>query len=277
MRVREYGPRVGWLLLPLAVAMWASSTAAAQIRTGVIAGIVRDNFGRPVPNVEVTALRSTTSLRTDSIGKFMTERLPAGAIELSFRRIPFEPIVLLMHNLPDDTTDVEVTLTIVAQKLTAVVIQADPQRFRILEAFESRRRQGIGNFITRAQIEDRHPLVLSDMMRRVPGALLFTDQTGRVALRFSRVGRNGCPPQFYVDGVQATGFTIDDMPAGDVEGIELYGGPSGLPPEYNRVSSTGNCGTVLIWTRIPGNTRAKPEAAHDEKTRISLESGTPLP
>jgi len=249
---------VARFLISLAMLASTSASAAAQIRTGVISGVVKDNLGHPVPNVEVTALKATKPLRTDSAGAFVTERLPAGQIELSFRRIPFEPVVLLMHNLPDDTTDVDVTLTVVAQRLSAVVIQADPQRFRILEAFESRRKQGIGNFITRAQIEDRHPLVLSDMLRRVPGALVITDQTGRVSLRFSRVGRNGCAPLFYVDGIQATGFAIDDMPAGDVEGIELYGGPSGLPPEFNRVSNTGSCGTVLIWTRIPGNSRRKP-------------------
>lgn len=252
---RSAWPIVATLVAPILIA----ASAGAQIRTGVIAGLVKDDLGRPVPNVEVTAPKSTKSVRTDSLGEFMLPPLPSGQIELSFRRLPFEPIVLLMHMLPDDTTDVEVTLTIVAQKLTAVVVQADPQRFRTLEAFETRRKQGIGHFITRAEIEDHHPLLLSDMVRRIPGALLFTDQTGRVALRFARVGRNGCSPLFYVDGIQAIGFTIDDMPSGDVEGVELYGGPSGLPPEFNRVTTGPNCGTVLIWTRIPGNNRAKPK------------------
>jgi hypothetical protein len=253
-RVRRLHP----MLIALGFAFTAASAAAAQIRTGVIAGVVKDELGQPVPNVEIIALKASTTLRTDSLGVFITAPLPSGQVELSFRRLPFAPVVLVMHLLPDDTTDVEVTLTVVAQKLTAVVVQADPQRFRTLEAFESRRRQGIGHFITRREIDDRHPLLLSDMMRRVPGTLLYTDQTGRVALRFSRVARNGCSPQFYVDGVQATGFAIDDMPSGDVEGIELYAGASGLPPEFNRINSTSICGTVLIWTRIPGNTRAKP-------------------
>ena len=52
----------------------------------------------------------------------------------------------------------------------------------------------------------------------IPGAILIPGENGRLALRFSRVGRTGCPPQFYIDGIQATGFTIDDMPPGDVEG-----------------------------------------------------------
>lgn len=258
MRKHSMASRIRRVAGPLAAMVLMATSATAQLRKGVVAGVVKDELGRPIPNVEVVALKSTVTIRTDSLGEFITPPLPAGELQLSFRRLPFEPIVLLMRSLPNDTTDVEVTMTIVAQKLTAVVVQADPQRFRILEAFETRRAQGIGNFITRAQIEERHPLLLSDMMRRVPGVLLMTDQSGRTALRFTRVGRNGCPPQFYVDGVSATGFMIDDMPSGDVEGVELYAGPSGLPPEYNRILSTPSCGTVIIWTRIPGKSRPKP-------------------
>ena len=74
----------------------------------------------------------------------------------------------------------------------------------------------------------------------------------RSVLRFARNGRTNCPPQYFIDGVQATGYNIDDMPVGDVEGIEIYAGPSGLPPEFNKFHSTVSCGAVIIWTRLPG-------------------------
>ena len=54
---------------------------------------------------------------------------------------------------------------------------------------------------------------------------------------------------------QGTGWQvaqIDEIPPGDIEGIELYGGAAGVPPEYSRSRGTSTCGTVLIWTRIPG-------------------------
>ena len=44
-------------------------------------------------------------------------------------------------------------------------------------------------------------------------AIVLADN-GRTTVRFSRVARNNCPPQFFVDGVQVSGFSIDDMPAG---------------------------------------------------------------
>jgi hypothetical protein len=66
-------------------------------------------------------------------------------------------------------------------------------------------------------------------------------------------GGRDCPPQYWIDGVMVSGFNIDDMMPGDVEGIELYAGPSVVPPQFNNPRSSVNCGLVLIWTRVPGS------------------------
>ena len=213
--------------------------------------MVKDEVGAPIPNVEVSAA-NVASVRTDSVGKFLLATLPPGALDVSFRRLAFSPVVLSILVPRDDTTEVDVTLRIVAQKLTGIVVQADAPHLRQLDAFEARRKLGIGHFITRPQIEKRNASLLSDMMRMIPGAVIIPGENGRAILRFARTMR-GCPPQFFIDGIQAFGFNVDDMPIGDVEGVELYAGPSGLPPEYNKINSTVNCGTVIIWTRIPGN------------------------
>jgi len=230
-----------------------AQAAASQVRTGSIMGIVRDDGGKALASVEVTAIKQSMTVRTDSTGKFMLAAIPSGPVDLSFRRLAFEPVAIAMMLPADDTTEIEVRLTIVAQRLSAVIVQGHPGKIRVLTEFENRRKAGIGHFITRSQIEQRHPVLLSDMLRMIPGAILAQGETGKTNLRFSRVARNNCPPMFYVDGIQVTGFSIDDMPVGDVEGVELYAGTAGLPPEFNRMRSTSNCGSVLIWTRIPGN------------------------
>jgi hypothetical protein len=236
-----------------------TATAVAQQKPeGAVTGVVMDSTGAPIPNVEVTAIKVARVVRTDTAGQFILGGLPPGPTDLSFRRLAYAPVVLSLQVPPDDTTDVEVTLGLVAQQLTGVIVQADAQRLRILEAFEARRKHGIGHFITRRQIAERQPMRLSDMVRLIPGASISEGSNGRTALRFSRSTAKACPPQFYIDGIQATEFSIDDMPPGDVEGIELYAGPGGLPPEFNRFFSTVSCGTVIIWTRIPGNDRGKP-------------------
>jgi outer membrane receptor for monomeric catechols len=224
----------------------------AQHHTGGLAGVVKDDYGKPIAGVEVTAIKPAISTHTDSVGHFLLASLPEGAVDLTFRRLSFEPVAVISDVSPDDTTNVEVTLTVVAQRLTGTLILARKSENRVLAAFEARRRQGIGHFITRAQIEARHPLTLSDMMRTIPGATLIPGENGRQTLRFTGMASASCPPQFFVDGILAVGFTIDEMPPGDVEGVELYGGAAGVPPEYSRSRGTSNCGSVLIWTRTPG-------------------------
>jgi len=237
--------------LTLATA-FMSSPATAQKRTGSIAGVVRDDAGVPVANVEVVAVKHAIGARTDSVGRFLLVAIPAGSLDLTFRRLSFEPVIVNIDLPADDTTEVQVKLTVVAQRLTGVLVTDRAPKRRVLEGFEIRRKEGIGYFVTRAQIEKRHPLLLSDMLRMIPGTSLVAGETGRVTLRFTRSSVRNCPPQFYVDGVQATGFNIDDMAPGDVEGVELFAGAAGLPPEFNRMRGTTNCGSVLIWTRIPG-------------------------
>lgn len=238
--------------------LFAASGAVAQTaRPGAISGVIRDSLGAPIPNVEVTDVAAGKTVRSDSVGNFLMADVPSGNVDITFRRVAYAPIVLLIMIPPADTTEVQVVLGVVAQELKGMVVQAHPDQLRQLVAFETRRKRGIGHFITRSEIEDRHPLFLSDMLRTIPGAVLIDADNGRTAVRFARVGRNNCPPQFFVDGIEVTGFSIDDMPPGDVEGVELYAGSAGLPPEYNRLHGTSICGTVIIWTRIPSTGDSK--------------------
>src|ERR1700759_2500008 len=239
------------------ISLVVASVATAQVRPGGVSGIIKDSLGLPIPDVEVSDLAAGKAVRSDSAGHFLLADVPSGNVDISFRRLAYAPVVLLITIPPADTTEVQVVLGVIAQQLKGMIVQAHPDQLRQLVAFEARRKRGIGHFITRAQIEDRHPLVLSDMLRTIPGAILINADNGRTSVRFSRVARNNCPPQFFVDGVEVTGFSIDDMPPGDVEGVELYAGAAGLPPEYNRVYGTSICGTVIIWSRIPSTAKAK--------------------
>jgi len=228
-----------------------TTPARAQRRTGTLIGIVRDEAGTPVASVEVAAIKHGLAVRTDSVGRFLLAALPSGALDLTFRRLAFEPVVVTIDLSANDTTEVEVKLTVVAQRLTGVIVNDRAPKKRVLEGFEARRRQGIGYFVTREQIVKRDPRLLSDMLRMIPGTILIAGDAGRIQLRFTRSARN-CPPQFFVDGILATGMGIDDVAVSDVEGVEIFAGAAGLPSEFSRMRSTSNCGTVLIWTRIPG-------------------------
>src|SRR5215218_8040760 len=100
--------RAGYALGALSLVTLASAPLAAQKKpTGSISGIVRDDGGAPVANVEIIAVKHNIAARSDSIGKFFLTALPAGAIDLTFRRLAFEPVIVSIDLPPDDTTGVE--------------------------------------------------------------------------------------------------------------------------------------------------------------------------
>ena len=235
------------------LALWAllAPHAGAQRPAAALSGVVKDETGAVIPNVEVSAIKVRAAVRTDSLGRFLLANLPPGPLEFTFRRLAFSPFLMTIDVSAGDTTDVEVTLSTAGVKLPTVTVQGTTEHHRQLDGFEERRRQGLGHYVTRTEIETRDPLLLSEMMRTIPGTFLVpTGLFGMSVLRFSR--RVDCLPTYFVDGMLMRNYNIDDMPVRNVEGIEVYSGTSGLPGQFvNRMNSPA-CGTVVIWTRIPG-------------------------
>ena len=237
----------------LAIAM----PLVAQPRVGAVSGVVTDSGGNTLSNVEVMVMRSGRAVRTDSAGHFMLAAIPAGPNDIGFRRVAYEPVIVSLRIPADDTTDVEVHLGGITPLLPAVIVNDRVERSKVLEQFEARRKLGVGHFVTRGDIERRRPNALSDYMRMVPGVRIVMLDNGRTALRFARNPRGNCPPQYFVDGIPTSNFDIDEVLPGDVEGVELYAGAAGVPPQFNRFNGTSICGTILIWTRIPGKENEK--------------------
>jgi hypothetical protein len=46
--------------------------------------------------------------------------------------------------------------------------------------------------------------------------------------------------------------SIDDVTPGAIEAMETFGAPT-RPPEYHVYAGTPACGTIAIWTPVPGN------------------------
>ena len=45
---------------------------------------------------------------------------------------------------------------------------------------------------------------------------------------------------------------LDNIPVNDIEGMEVYSGPSETPMQFSHHASRMDCGAIVIWTRIPG-------------------------
>ena len=116
-----------------------------------------------------------------------------------------------------------------------------------MEPFRQRMAEGFGHFVTREDIEERRPRLVSDLFRRIPGIYVTSGGFAGSQLLLRRGGRQ-CEPALWVDGILTGRYPIDDLHPDDIEGIEVYRRASETPLQFNR----GSCGSILIWTRSGG-------------------------
>ena len=129
------------------------------------------------------------------------------------------------------------------------------------EGFKRRVRNGFGTFITRDQVERRNPVLVTDLLRDVPGLQVSASASGlRPAVRIGRSAGYNCATQIFVDGFlmnRRMGFQPDDFRIDDavspqsIEGIEIYRGLSTVPAEF--LNPDADCGVIAIWTRRGGD------------------------
>ncbi len=246
-------PRPRLRLLCCAVACLATPlTAAAQS----LAGVVRDSTGAPVPDADVMIASSRALARTDSAGRFVLWKLGAGEMQVSVRRMGYVPrsFDVALHRDAQDT--VTIILAMNAAEVPGMVISAQDMRRRLaIEDFYRRRTVGTsGHYVTREEIEARHASRLSDALRDIPGIqFVRSNMSGSVFIRFDNasVYRRDCLPQYWIDGQRVPNAQIDDFPARDIEGVEVYSGPAGTPMQFSQGALT-TCGTIVIWSRVPG-------------------------
>jgi hypothetical protein len=234
---------------PLSLLILGGVSLGAQ--TASLRARVLDSTRTPVDGAEVSIPSAKRAERTDSSGKVFIGNLPEGRIEIAVRHLNYfaEHFFVELHN--QEIVSVDIELSGRAAQLDGVEVTASRHPF--FQGFEQRKAHGIGTFITREQIDDRHTTTTSDLFRTVPMARLIRVGNG-MGIRFpqqasgNRRGPTYCIPLIWVDGQRAPGLEIDDIVATDVHAIEIYRGPSTTPGQFVTVNSAP-CGTIVVWTR----------------------------
>lgn len=236
-------------LFTLPLGAQAGPSVPAQAQGASLSGIVRDPAGAPIPfaYVSIAELRGIA----DSAGRFLLANLVPGTTSVLVRRLGFTPKRVSVTLIEGRHDSVVVVLAVLPFELAGITTEA--ATIGRMAEFERHRTNGHGIYFDRAELEKRRTPRLTDVLRRVPGVRVVTDRAGRTMVRMGRssMGRD-CPPEFWIDGVRAQGLGADDVPVSDIEALEIYRGPSGLPPEFNSRFTNAQCGAVIIWTRIPG-------------------------
>ena len=238
------------------VALAATPVNAQLVSSGAsLHGSVRDQSGSPVgfALITITDARGAADIRgvADSAGRFSIDHLGAGSTSVLVRRLGYAPRRVSMTLVEGRADSLHVVLAAIPFELAGITTEA--VTVGRMADFQRHRTHGQGIYMDRADLEKRRTPRLSDVLRRVPGVRIVTDRAGRTLLRMGRSsGGRDCPPEFWIDGVRAQFLGVDDVPVSDIEALEVYRGPSGLPPEFNSRFTNAQCGAVIIWTRVPG-------------------------
>jgi len=247
---------------------WAGAQAQASI---VVSGAVRNAQGVAIPGAEVWIEGTDRRVVSNDSGEYRLDDAASGRVKLMVRRVGFRPDSKRLSLAPGDRKAVSFTLDGLMDELDAVVVTAREGSNGRMREFWARRMVGIGVFITRSEIERRHPPQTADLFQGVMGIrviarggggestrLVSGRQSISASPRANSAASNACLLQYYVDGLfMAPGsFTVDDIAPAHIEAIEVFRGPSEVPARF-RGRETG-CGLVVIWTREPP-ARSKPE------------------
>jgi len=232
----------------------AVSAGSAVAQRTTLSGVVRDSSGAPIPEADVSIASAHLLTRTSSTGAFLLSRVDAGQAELSVRRLGYVPRTLQVDVRAAANDTLVVVLVAQALELPGVAVSDQEKRHMLwIEDFYRRRAKGIGGtYYTRDDIDARHVSRLSDVLRDAPG-VRFIRVRGGSGIRFDSPAnmRRDCLPQYWVDGQRVPNVELDDFSARDIEGVELYAGPSSTPSQFSQGAVT-TCGTVVIWSRVPG-------------------------
>jgi hypothetical protein len=251
----------------------AMAVAPAVAQTGSIAGTVfRDSLGHGVGGAIVSLPSLDRSARTNYLGEFRIDGVPAGRQTVSIRYLGFTPFSDTVGIVAGQIVEREFVLTQAPVMLDSqrVVGKSGMDEPHVSE-FEERRKLGIGYFIDTEQlrkVDGGRPLMnyLSGTIPRLrtyrprpkddPTAWYLGGGHGAVSFRGG--GGSSCPIAIYIDGVAfyVPGVTVGDVPdisawtADEYSAVEYYSSAASVPSRY--ATTQAGCGVLLLWRRYKG-------------------------
>jgi hypothetical protein len=227
--------------------------AQVQAARRELVGIIRDSAGAPIEDATIE-IRGAAA-RSDARGAFRLWTGDIDTVTISIRRLGYFPVSAQIAARQRQWDTVVVELDRNPQVLGSVKVKETATRSALgLRDFEQRRAMGIGLFVTREEIVARNTNLPSDIFRTMRGVRLVRLRNGLHGVRFSLYSGNrpSCVPDLWMDGQRARGMEVDEITANDIQAIEVYESFATVPAPFAPASNSVPCGTIVIWTRIPG-------------------------
>ena len=229
------------LLVPLLL-MYAT-TVSAQGTPRDIRIEVRDRSGRPIPDAQITYFLTGDSSRTDSAGVANARVTADSAINITVRKIGFEPRNARFAIGRAPAFNVKVMLGEAGQRLSEVEVKDlyPGELWRV--GYETRRKRGGGQFRDLSSFAGA-PVSINDWFNGMPGV-----RTGGGAgqeINIPRCRRLGV----WIDGQHVTspdsGFrqALQTLSSQDIAALELH--MANTPAQF---TGQGEDCSLLVWTR----------------------------
>jgi hypothetical protein len=244
MPVRSLLPAVALL----ATTLQGQQPVAAEVTEPTVAGVVKDDAGLPVSDVEVGIIRGERLQQfftTAADGKFLLTGVARGVVPLRIRRLGYAMQFLDVDTRVPSAAALEIVLQTVPGELEEVTIAGNEQ-VRLHEFYQHKEQRGtFARFLEQREIRRLGPTNPSDLFRSVPGIVISSASTGAGnAIRI-----RGCQPMVWVDRQRVPGAELDEViKPEEIAAIEFYPSSAGIPAQY---LERGNrlCGLILVWTK----------------------------
>lgn len=217
-------------------------------RRATVTGTVRNAKGGPVSGATIGVAGSARTTTTNDKGQYSLSGLPLGTRNIVVRRLGFVAVSIPVDLSSQVTKNVDAVLEEFVLVMDPMYVIAQRDRALARVGFSARRKQGLGDFRTRADFERTNPVYLSDIVGSMRG-IRVDYVNGRRVLRSAGAGTD-CV-HLVVDGNHwqpwEEGDTDDAVLPQHVAAVEVYPGAS-VPPQFENGWSRG-CTAVVVWTR----------------------------
>ena len=251
----------------------AQQPAAAPADSATIAVIVLDaTNSKPVEGAEVRVGDAIAAIRTDFMGEARVRHPRRTSVRISVRHATYA-VIDTTFAVGDNDWQLMLAAQPAAPRLPTTTVSATPTAPRPhLAAFETRRAQGRGRYITPEELAKTPERKLTDLLGKLGGLVIDNGPQGqgRVLARsgpqsFVGAGTGGssmrgrglgednagvkpghCEVSVFLDGSLSAGIEMTSLRAANFDAVEYYT-LTNMPPEFKRPGVT--CGVLLLWSK----------------------------
>ena len=186
-------------------------------------------------------------------GRFAFSNVPRGEHEISVRRLGYQPTTTKGVVGAISRSSYDIVMSMTATVVAGVDVNASEQRSGSDRGLLSTPR-------SRGRWHVFHPRGNCRAKCRAapPTYAQMSWSTDREASRWRKrreVHREAPVHALYLAGRPGIhrNTELDNISVTDIEGMELYSGPSTTPMQFSHGWLSSDCGAIVVWTRIPGS------------------------